>query len=114
MADLTPKFQMLDNDTDLDTFRKHLAAFCHEYVMEIAQPIMLRCRELYEDSALVTLVDLWYEARTKYDERRKQYLVQWGEYDPADEYSTEPFDSYKWEKEKARAYKDALDALLVR
>ena len=100
--------------TDEENFKIRLATYCNAYVMEVAKPIMESWAALYEDDAIVRLVDLWFEADAQYEHRRRSYLVQWANYDPSDEYGIEPLDSYKWEDDKRKAYKTALDALLVR
>lgn len=103
-----------DNTCDTEHFKTRLAAYCNQYIMEIAKPIMERCADLYTDPAIVKLVDLWFEADRQYNHKRQSYLVQWSQYNPDDECSFEPIDSYKWADEKRQAYRAALDALLVR
>ena len=111
----TAKFPVFtDNTSEMNEFVLHLAAYCNQYVMEIAKPIMERAADLYSDPAIVKLVDLWFEADRQYSHKRQSYLVQWSQYNPDDEYSCEPIDSYKWADEKRQAYRMALDALLVR
>lgn len=110
----TAKLAVLeDNKTDIDTFVKHLAAYCNQYIMEIAKPIMEHAEDLYKDDSIVKLIDLWFEADRQYDHRRQSYLVQWFE-NKRNGYDWKPLKSYEWENDKRHAYRDALDALLVR
>lgn len=99
--------------SDFEHFTLHLAAYCNQYVMEVAKPIMEKSRELFEDKAIVYLVDKWFEADKAYDHKRQSYLVQWAQYDPEDEHGIEPYDGYKWEKRERDAYKVALDAIII-
>lgn len=102
-----------ESTTDFDHFTKRLAAYCTKYIMEIAKPIMERTAELYEEKAIVKLVDLWYEADRQYESKRKSYLVQWYT-NKANGYGFEPMEAYKWVKDERRAYDQALNALLIR
>ena len=114
MTEQAPTLLVLeDTDTDLDKFARHLAAYCSQYVMEIAKPIMEHTEELFEDKAIVRLVDMWYEADRQYAHRRESYLVQWYT-GKANGYEFEPVSSYKWSDEERRAYGQTLRALLVR
>lgn len=110
----TANLTVLESEkTDLEHFIIHLAAFCNGYVMEIAKPIMEHSAELYEDAAIVKLVNLWFEADRSYNHKRQSYLIQWAKYTESDE-DFPPYDAYKWIDTERKAYKDALYALLVK
>jgi len=114
MTDQTAKLAVLEETTtDLEHFTPRLAAYCSKYIMEIAKPIMERTNDLYADKAIVKLVDMWYEADREYEERRQNYLVDWFLH-KASNYGFDPIDSYKWVDEKRKAYRQTLDALLIR
>ena len=117
MTTTTAKLNVLGNSeygTDFDEFRDHLAAYCNQYVMEIAKPIMEKSEELFADYAVVMLVNLWFETDRDYEAARRSYLVQWSQYNPDDKYSFKPSDLFEFDAKKRNAYRDALDALLVR
>ena len=114
MTDQTARLAVLEETTtDLEHFTQHLAAYCSKYIMEVAKPIMERTEELFEDKAIVRLVDMWFEADREYEHKRQSYLVQWYTH-KANGYGFDPVDSYKWVDEKRQAYRQTLDALLVR
>ena len=96
-------------------WRRHLATWCNQWVMEIAKPIMEHTQELYGDPAVRLLIERWYEADTKYRNQRRTYLVHWSELsemEPEDRF--EPLASYKWANEERQALNDALRALLIK
>ena len=103
-----------DNNPTYDEFRAQLAAYCNNYVMEVAKPIMESCEDLFTDAAIVKLVSLWFAADRQYSHKRQNYLVQWSQYNPDDANSFQPSSSYEWDDKERLAYRTALDSLLVR
>lgn len=100
----------MTKEHDYDEFVARLAAYANKYVDDIAVPIMVAARELWEDRAVVTLVYKWYDAKMGYEHARTHYLECLADYDP--EYP--PFLCGEWHKDEARAFNDALHALLIR
>ena len=95
MTDQKARLAVLEETTtDLEHFTQHLAAYCAKYIMEVAKPIMERTAELYEDKAIVRLVDMWFAADREYEHKRQSYLVQWYK-SKANDYGFEPIDLYK-------------------
>lgn len=114
MTDQTARLAVLEEElTEKDCFVRHLAAYCSQYIMEIAKPVMEHASELYDDKAIVKLVNMWYEADREYEHKRRSYLVQWHS-TKENGYGFQPVDSYKWTDEKRMAYRQTLDALLIR
>lgn len=109
----TKTLPVYDIACDMKHFKFMLAEFCDSYVMEVARPIMQSADELFCDPAVVKLVELWYDANRRYHQARQQYLLQWSDYDPEDEFSLEPYEGYRWDDEKRKAFHDTLYALLV-
>ena len=104
---------LLDYEPDHDNFTLHLAAWCSQWIMEIAQPIMEHADELEHDKALCMLLDKWFDADTKYRHSRNSYLVQYAHY-KAEGYDFEPSKAYEWAYNERKAYNEALQSLLVR
>lgn len=99
---------------DEHEFACQLAEWANKYVDEIAVPVMAAASELYEDDAVVVLVNRWYEAHRAYRKARLRYFADVAEYADDPEHAFEPHLYRSWEKDNEDLYDRALSALLIR
>ena len=93
---------------DLGEFIGQLCKFAEHYIDEVAEPVVKQAKDLYEDKAVVFLVNEWYKHRSRYERDRANHM--WSLAHGEDDL----YGLSEYEKDRAESYGDVLYDLLMR
>lgn len=110
MRELFP-YVIREEHIDQYEFECRLVEYASAYIDEIARAIMLASDELWQNDAIVYLVNEWYDEHQAADACRKRYLQEYSRYgyDPV----LPPYETGSWHRDNEKFLRQALDALLI-
>lgn len=108
---MTDPIKHLQDETeliDLGEFIGQLCKWAEHYIDEAAEPVVKRAKELYEDKAVVFLVNEWHKYHSRYERDRANHM--WNLAHGEDDFYSLP----DFSKDRADSYNDVLYDMLMR